>query len=146
MSQSDLARLTAEWDCRNAILAFYQAIDEARFADVADFFTADGEWLRRGSVVRGPAAIEKTYEGRSSDVRARHIVTNIMTQAKADDVVSFSLCIVFYTATAANGVPTVPGPTMVLSSHGELSRSEGRWRIRRKETVREFMVAPASTD
>lgn len=143
MPQPDLARLSAEWECHRTLLAFYEAIDRARYADVASFFTTDGEWLRRGSVVRGRAAIEKTYEGRSADVRARHIVTNIVTQQKADDVVSFSLCITFYTGTATTDVPTIPGPSMVLSSHGELARIDGRWLIHRKETIREFMVAPA---
>jgi len=144
MPQPDLARLAAEWECQRTLLAFYEAIDRARYADVAAFFTPDGEWLRRGSVVRGRAAIEKTYEGRSADVRARHIVTNILTRQKAPGIVSFSLCITFYTGTAATDVPTIPGPSMVLSSHGELALVGGRWLIHRKETVREFMVEPAT--
>ncbi|HEV2572066.1 MAG TPA: nuclear transport factor 2 family protein [Beijerinckiaceae bacterium] len=141
MTATDNNRLAAEWDCQRLLLAFYQAIDEARFKDVASFFAPDGEWHRAGAVVRGPAAVEKIYEGRSTDTRARHIITNLVTTAKDDDVASFSLCITFYTAPGGEGVPTVPGPTMVLSSHGDLVRLDGTWRIRRKQTVREFMVA-----
>ncbi|MDH7795302.1 MULTISPECIES: nuclear transport factor 2 family protein [unclassified Beijerinckia] len=144
MTQDNANWLATEWDCQKLLLAFYQAIDEARFKDVAGFFAPDGEWHRAGAVVRGPAAVERIYEGRSTDTRARHIITNLVTTAKGVDTASFSLCITFYTGPGGKTAPTISGPSMVLSSHGELVRIDGNWRIRRKETIREFMVAPAA--
>lgn len=144
MAAIDLNRLAAEWDCQKLLLAFYQAIDDARFHDVAAFFAPEGEWHRAGAVVRGPAAVERIYEGRTTTTRARHVITNVVTTATGPDSASFSLCITFYTGPGGKEPAKVSGPTMVLSSHGALVRLDGEWRIQRKETIREFMVAAAA--
>lgn len=133
----------SEWECHRLLLSFYKALDERRYADVAHCFAPEGEWHRGGSIVRGPAAVERVYEGRSSDTRSRHIVTNLLTTARGLDNVTFSLCITYYAGPEGPAAPTVAGPLMVLSSHGEIVRLSGEWRILRKQTVREFMLGGA---
>ncbi len=137
---SDAASMVAEWTCRKQLLAFYAAIDAARFADLPAFFTEDCAWTRSGAVARGRAGIAKIYEGRAAGTPARHIVTNLTASATAPDAVDFSLCITYYTASRGETVPTVSGPTMILSSFGQMALRDGRWLVREMETVREFMI------
>ena len=134
------ADFMSEWACNRLLLSFYQALDEGRYAEVASYFAPEGEWHRGGSVLRGPAAVERVYEGRSHDTRSRHIVTNLLTTSRDADHVTFSLCITYYAGPGGPAAPTVPGPLMVLSSHGELVRQSGQWCISRKQTIREFMM------
>lgn len=125
----------------------YHALDEGRYADVAACFAADGEWHRRGEVLTGPARIEASFRGRDPELRVVHVISNLRLFEDQRGM-RFRLCITLYSGrAAADQVPSVPGPAMVLTSQGLLMRSGATWKIRTKRTVREFIVeAPARED
>ncbi|GGF82619.1 MULTISPECIES: nuclear transport factor 2 family protein [Mameliella] len=130
-------------EAQKLLTEVYQAIDEGRYSDAAKRFAASGEWHRKGEVLVGPKQVETAYEGRSPTLRTRHILSNILIDETLDGA-RFNLCITLYAGQSeTDEVPTVPGPAMVLTSHGQLTRSGGLLKIAQKHTVRQFVVQSA---
>lgn len=125
------------------LIEFYQALDEARFEDAAKRFAATGEWHRKGEVLVGPDKVAAAYDGRDPNLRTRHVLTNVLID-EIEAGLRFSVYLTVYSGQAdSDDTPVVPGPAMVLTSHGELTRSGNTLKIARKETVRQFLVRPA---
>ncbi|WP_458793000.1 nuclear transport factor 2 family protein [Yoonia sp. MH D7] len=123
------------------LLAFYQSLDEVRFADAAAAFASDGEWHRKGEVLTGPKQVEAAYDDRDPDLRTRHVISNVVL-VKTEAGQDFSVYITLYSGTTPSGdVPTVPGPAMVLTSNGSLIQQDDRWQIQQKKTVRQFAIS-----
>jgi hypothetical protein len=64
-----------EWDCTQLVTAFYAALDEKRYEDLAGLFAVDGIWNRLGVDLVGREAILQAL-GTRVDWLTAHIVTN----------------------------------------------------------------------
>lgn len=133
-----------EFAGRRLLTSFYIAIDEGRFEDAAKFFLENGEWHRKNQVLSGPKAIAAAYDGRDETQRTRHVISNISFESNQQGM-NFLLYITFFAGQAKAGeIPTIPGPSMMLTSTGLLVRDGGVWKIRYKKTDRQFMIDPNS--
>ena len=129
---------------QHLLLSFYKALDEARFSDAATAFATNGEWHRKGEVLRGPDQVARAFDGRDPDLRTRHVVSNILLNP-SEGGQEFSLYItLFATNASSDAVPTISGPAMVLTSNGTLINQAGHWKIRTKQTTRQFRIKPAN--
>lgn len=129
---------------QHLLMSFYQALDEARFADAATAFATNGAWYRKGEVLRGPDQVARAYEGRNPDLRTRHVVSNVLL-TPSDEGQEFSVYITLFAGNAsASAVPTIRGPAMILTSNGTLISQAGQWKIQTKRTTRQFGIEPAN--
>ena len=71
--------LDIERACIRLVLDAVHAVDQQKYRDFADCFSADGLLYRPGQTepLRGPAAIQDAYESRPASRMTRHICTNM---------------------------------------------------------------------
>ena len=125
-----------EWDCAQLVTAFYGALDEQRYEDLAGLFASDGVWNRLGKDLVGGAAIMKAMQTRTDWLTA-HLVTNIRVSVVDADHAETTQYITLY---RHEGWKPEMGPAPVVLPIGILKhwdkhvRIGGVWRIAHKRS------------
>lgn len=131
----DAAR-AIEWDCTQLVHAFYLALDEKRYEDLAGLFAESGVWNRLGKDLVGREMILGAMKGRADWLTA-HLVTNVrvnvVDESNADTVQ-------YVTLYRHEGWSPDKGPAPVVLPLGVLKhwdrhvRVDGVWRIAHKRS------------
>jgi ketosteroid isomerase-like protein len=102
---------------------YTHAYDEGRADDLADLFTADGEFVRPGAdPVRGRVDLAEMVRGSAArGTGNRHLVSAVVIEAGPDG-----------TATGQAYVQVVSGPSVIVMGRydDDFAKEHGRWRIR----------------
>jgi len=132
----NVSDLIDEASCARLCNDFMHYIDERRYDRVADLFTEDGRFDRKGTVYAGRDAIRRLFEARPPDVVIRHLCTNIRITLRSANEASGQCYAVFYKGTAASDaeLPVAPSAPAVTEYHDEYVRTESGWRIRERRT------------
>lgn len=133
-------------DPTHVVIRFYRALDEGDSATLAGLLAADGEWHRRGVVLRNRADIDAAMEGRSQTRRIHHLLTNLYAEADGADGVQ----VVGYMAVVqseplkgdGDGPAPLTGIDTLQSIRALLRRTEAGWRIVRLTGDEPAFVAP----
>ena len=125
-----------EWDCAQLINAFYGALDEQRYEDLANLFAPGGIWNRLGKDLVGGTEIVKALQTRANWLTA-HLVTNIRIDVIDAD---HAETIQYITLYRHEGWRPEMGPAAVVLPIGVLKhwdkhvRIGGVWKIAHKRS------------
>jgi hypothetical protein len=125
-----------EWDCAQTVQAFYAALDEKRYEDLANLFAAEGIWNRLGKDLIGPQAIVQAMDARSDWVTT-HIVTNLKITVVSSNEAHTNQYVTLYRheGVRANAGPLpVVLPLAILRHRDVLMPSSGTWKFMRKSS------------
>lgn len=138
------AQLADEAACARLCVAFVKHLDERRYAQVLELFTADASLDRMGTVFEGRAAIAGFLEGRSTQVETRHLCTNIQIDVTSPDEASGSCELLFFQGQAASdgSVQAALGSPAVVQYQDRFIRTASGWRIQARR-IRMLMKAAA---
>ena len=128
--------LSDEASCTRLCNDFMHYIDQRQYDRVAELFTEDGRFDRKGTVYTGRDAIRQLFEARPADVVIRHLCTNIRITLRSENEASGQCYAVFFKGTAGSDaeLPVVPSPAAVTEYHDEYVRTPSGWRIRERRT------------
>ncbi len=130
-----------EWDCAQTVLRFYRYLDESRYAELAQLFTAEGVWVRLGKELRGPERIEAAM-GERKDWLTAHVVTNLQVDVLDPRNAETTQYVTLYRHegwNAAAGPAPVVLPLGILRHRDQLTLEGEAWKFKRK-TSRAIMV------
>ena len=131
-----------EWDCAQLVTAFYGALDEQRYEDLANLFVTEGGiWNRLGKDLVGSQAILAAMKTRTDWLTA-HLVTNIRVNVIDKDHAETIQYITLYRheewKPEAGPAPVVP-PLGILKHWDKQFRVGQDWKIAHKRS-RAMMV------
>ena len=78
-------RCRIERECREIMVRMGHYLDSGKFEEFADHFTADAEWHRRGTALKGREAILAQVRKRSPTLVLRHVFTNFIVDVRDRD-------------------------------------------------------------
>ena len=108
-------------------------MDEGRFAELADLFTADGKWIAPYRSARGPAAIAAWLtQSVPPSPRRMHYVMNSVIAVTGDTATAKSNYLVMVEG------PDGPVPSVCGTYADVLARTAAGWRLRRRELIHAF--------
>jgi len=131
--------LSDPWQMSNLTSHFYACLDARDYAGVLDCFAEDGEWFRRGSSVRGTAAITDALAKRPPNFHTAHVVTNVRVHmtTEATGYVLFYLTGHPYTGDVPkDGHVAIPEAHMLTEYRDSMRKVDGRWLIAEKRPIR----------
>jgi hypothetical protein len=135
--------LEIEWQCRNLCYEFAYCIDHRKYAQLASLFTPDGRFDRVGQVLQGHQAILDAMSKRSTDLRTRHVCSNIYFSEVGADT---ARALIYNTTLVGRGDP--PGQTVhygmsqgaFLEFEDTYRKTSEGWRI--AERIARTMITP----
>lgn len=117
---------------RKLIARYAQAIDDARYDDLASLFAEDAEWVTPEGSVRGPQGVRdfmSAYRrrGAASDTKTKHLATNSVIDIDGDTATALSDFIVVRSGPADGG-------TVVRAGRYEdaFTKQDGEWRFAKR--------------
>jgi hypothetical protein len=138
--------------CRRLVILFAHHLDHRRFREVAELFTDDGVWHRRGESMRGPGQILAFLEQRAPTVLERHVMTTVLVEQSTDTTcTASSYAMIFRADRTGDEIPAITGPAAIGDFHDRFRLTADGWRFtyRTSEPVFTFGDAaghgPAST-
>ena len=125
-----------EWDCSQTVQAFYAALDEKRYEDLANLFAEDGVWNRLGKDLVGPRAIVDAMSVREDWVTV-HVLTNLAVTVVSPTEAHTHQYVTLYrhegVAPDAGPLPVVL-PLGILRHRDILVPADGKWKFKRKSS------------
>jgi uncharacterized protein (TIGR02246 family) len=128
--------LLAERACERLVLEYARLVDSGHAADVADLFTADGEWVGAdGGGMHGQQEIRAAFTARQAVTRrqSRHVMTNVIVDVAGPDTATGIAYLINFRHDAAGDVAAHPAPAdhpkYVGDYHLTFRRIDGRWYI-----------------
>ncbi len=119
--------------------AFFHHLDEGRYAEMVEMFTADGRWLRQGRWSSGRAEVRAALDARPTGQRVRHVITNAYVSTEGADEATVEAYMTAYRQDgAAQGVARIAGPLRLNLVSTIFRRDRGEWRIAEQRLVPEF--------
>jgi len=108
-------------------------MDEGRFAELADLFTPDGQWIAPYRSVRGPGAIAAwlTQSVPPSPRRMHYVMNSVITVVNRDATAKSNYLVM---VEGADG----PIPSVCGTYADVLARTPEGWRFRRRELIHAF--------
>jgi ketosteroid isomerase-like protein len=133
MSLTDTNRaLMVERAAERAIISLWAALDDGAFDAVANSFAADGVWHRQGKQLKGPAMVRAAMAERPAGARTRHVVTNMLVNARNENSAELSFYLTVY---HHKGEPDAPSPApmnvplTVAQSKAVVQNDGSGWKI-----------------
>ena len=122
--------LETELACHRLVIASYSLMDQGRYEETAALFTADAVWVRGGKPVSGRDAILAALDQRSTTDISRHIITNVLIEARENDEASGTACFVPLRGTKRDdGTVATPPITNVGDLNYRFRKERDGWRI-----------------
>jgi hypothetical protein len=129
----EVVRLTQQ------LYALISHLDERRYEEIAGMFVPQGRWLRQGRWLEGREAILAGLRARPSEMRVRHVFSNVWVTAIDGDEARAEA-----TMTAFRQLPGRPPELFTINRvHTVFCREGGTWLIREQQMVREFEFVTA---
>ncbi|MFT8247117.1 nuclear transport factor 2 family protein [Roseomonas sp. BN140053] len=116
MATADMRR-AAEHDAQKVINRFFHCLDDGRYEELSDLMAPEGIWHRQGKELKGPGMVLEAMRARPASLATRHVVTNLVVDARADDLVEAA----FYVTVYGHSGGTIPAP-LELPLHVSLYR------------------------
>jgi hypothetical protein len=133
----DWTRASAERACERLILHLAHLTDHGPHAEIAQLFTADGEFDRDGTVLHGREALRAFYAKRPASLLTRHVVSNITVDVHDEHhATSRAYGTVFRCRSQDANAPVLPagcdGPESMGEYHDHLVHTPEGWRLKRR--------------
>jgi hypothetical protein len=129
-----------EWDCQRVMLRFYDAFDRGDYDAMVAMFAADGAWHRAGKVL-AKDQIAAELERRPPQQRVRHVLSNILVDARDPDHAGLTCYLVAYRNPDVDRPPEqqlLHAPYLFLHVTATLARQAGMWYLTKQVMRREF--------
>ena len=120
------------------IVGFYRALD-LRLDGAERFFAVDGQWMRGGVLLDGPAAICAALAARDPARVSCHLIHNMQVLTLGADQARAQYFVAVYEGVAEAPLRMV----LILLAEDRLVRSAEGWKIQHKQGRRHL---PAATD
>jgi hypothetical protein len=121
-------RWLAAYECEQAIIGFFNCLDDRKFDQMASKFSVDGRWIRAtGAVLEGRAAVLQAMNERPASVQSRHLVSNFEFEFVDDQTARSRCCVTVYRIDGKVG-DSDPAP-MVYAFNNEFKLRDGAWKI-----------------
>ena len=128
--------------CERLVQAYAVARDRVDVDAVASLFTADAEFVFQKARVTGLAAIAAMMQERAKGTITRHLMTTTdMKKVDDDTVEGISYFIVFSEPETKDLPMASDGPRAVIEYHDRFQRTDGEWKIERREVKLVFVPA-----
>lgn len=128
-------------DCEALIHAFCHFIDHGQAPQVVGLFTDDGVFDRKGTALRGHAALAGAMGQRPPGVVTRHVCSNIVLRAESPDRILGTTAFLFFRRDSA-AVQSDTSPAACLEAVGDYEdlfvRTGAGWRIASRKAVPVF--------
>lgn len=145
----DTEAMLIERACARLVHDFARHADRGEYEKLAELFTPDGHFIRRGEIFNGRTAIADAVDAllqnrRSAPKRpwwrVRHFCSNVVIDVTAADraVGSAYYAIYRYQGDPVEGVPPVTGPALIGDYADAFVLSPEGWRIASREIVPVF--------
>ena len=109
-------------------------MDEFRFAELGELFTADGEWIAPYARARGPAEIAALLARNiPAEPRRKHFIMNSLIRLDGDRAAARTSYLVVLQAAGGGLVPSVAG-----TYEDRLMRTPDGWRFRERRLVHDL--------
>lgn len=86
---------------------FFHCLDDGRYEEMAELMAPDGVWHRQGKALQGPAAVLAAMRERPAGLVSRHVVSNLVVDAAAEDRAEAAF---YATVFAHSGAPGAQPP------------------------------------
>jgi hypothetical protein len=129
-----------EWDCQRVMLRFYDAFDRGDYAGMVAMFAAGGVWHRAGKAL-AKDQIAAELDRRPPQQRVRHVLTNILVEAKDPDHAALTCYLTAYRNPDVHRPPEqqrLRAPYLFLHVSASLVRQAGSWCLTEQVMRREF--------
>lgn len=142
MTEQDRARIEAI--CQRLSIAFANAADRHDAAGLSGTFAVDGQFDRRGEVVKGRAAIAASMADWSPDMVLRHVCSNLLVEVQDENnATGITYATVWRhppekKAERKGKVAPLTQPAALVEYHDKYVRTEEGWRIAYRRTVPVF--------
>ena len=126
-------------EMNNLTSHFYSVLDARDYPSVIDCFAEDGEWFRRGSSVKGKAAITEALAHRPATFHTAHIVSNVRVHIAdgSSGHVHFYLTGYPHHGEIPKGTYLpLPHAHMLTEFRDSMRKVDGHWKITEKRPVR----------
>ena len=122
--------METELACRRLVIASYSLMDQGRYEETAALFTADAVWVRGGKPVAGRDAILSSLKQRPTTDVSRHLLTNVLIEAREGDEASATACFMPLRGTKReDGTVATPQITNVGDLNYRFRKEGDRWKI-----------------
>lgn len=146
--------LVIERACQRLVLEFALHADRGDHDKLAELFTADGRFTRRGETFAGHAAIADSVDQllqnrrpspKQPAWRVRHFCSNVLIEVRnSESAVGRSYYTIYrYQGDPVEGVPPISGPALIGEYADEFVRTPAGWRIANREVRPAFFVPGA---
>jgi hypothetical protein len=129
-----------EWDCQRVLLRFYDEFDRGNYAAMVAMFADGGVWHRAGKAL-AKEQIAAELRLRPSRQRVRHVLTNILVEARDRDHADARCYLTVYRNPDLDRSPEqqrLRAPYLFLQVTARLERHAGTWSLREQVMQREF--------
>lgn len=111
-------------------------MDEFRFAELGELFTADGEWIAPYSRARGPAEIAALMARNiPREPRRKHFIMNSLIRLDGERATARTSYLVVLQEAGSGLVPSVAG-----TYEDVLVRTPAGWRFRERQLVHDLVA------
>lgn len=119
--------------------AFFHHLDEGRYAEVVEMFSADGRWWRQGRWSSGRAEVRAALDARPAGQRVRHVITNAWVSTATSDQATVEAYMTAYRHDGpAQGVARIAGAFRLNLVSTIFQRDGDEWLIAEQRLVPEF--------
>jgi uncharacterized protein (TIGR02246 family) len=117
--------MTSDLDAVRRVVALYaQLVDDKRFSEWGDLFTADARFVARGRRIDGRDEIVATISSMMSEASTKHLTAHpVVDLVEPDRACSWTDITTFVKSETGVAVVTI------ARAYDELRREDGRWRI-----------------
>lgn len=120
-------------DIHRLLADFYAALDTGTSAEAAALFAADGTWLRLGTELEGPKAVQGALDQRPADRISAHFFANLRVLDETESRCSFDYGLTVHAARTQGGETVAGTQTMVVMRGRDTAvREDGAWRFASK--------------
>jgi hypothetical protein len=125
----DAARTADCFDCTQALLASYRALDQGDLERVAAGFATDGVWMRQGHDLRGPGEVLAALRARPAGRVSVHLLHNVAVDVVGVNDASLEYVLVAYSHDGGAEAPPPPAgrPAVLAWQRERMRREAGRW-------------------
>lgn len=139
--QTGLDKLLLERECEDVVIRFTTHFDAQQYAEMEQYFAADGVWRRKDGDLVGIEGLRAGLQKRDRSVIVRHLLTNMRTTR-----ISYQRAVVesYFVAyrevrkSDATGSLPLPSPVLIGRYADELSLVDGEWKISFRQAQVDF--------
>lgn len=127
----------AERACERLMVRYARMVDAFDVDGFADLFTEDAELVLPAGTRHGREAIRRGFARRDPALISRHVLTNLWVTTEGEEVLGGCYLTLFRNQVLESGEGAADPlkPALIGEYRDRYRRTEGRWRIARRELI-----------